>query len=156
MTEISYERLVEKALLHVVRDALLSAEKNGLDGNHFYITFQTNRDDVILSERLKASYPKDMTIVLQHEFYDLKTDEDKFSVTLSFNNISERISVPFGAVTRFADLRRNRKRLLPNKNPIRKTLSVSALFAKRNKKCCFPRPPSSVPFPRLPFHTGMV
>ena len=103
MTEISYEHLVEKALLHVVRDALSSAEKNGLDGNHFYITFQTDRDDVILSERLKTAYPKDMTIVLQHEFYDLKTEDDKFSVTLSFNNISERISIPFDAVIRFAD-----------------------------------------------------
>ena len=103
MTKISYEHLVEKALLQVVRDALSSAEKNGLDGNHFYITFQTNRNDVILSERLKSAYPEDMTIVLQHEYYDLKTDEDKFSVTLSFNNVSERISVPFDAVTRFAD-----------------------------------------------------
>ena len=103
MTKISYEHLVEKALIHVVHDALSSAEKNGLDGNHFYITFQTNRDDVILSERLKASYPKDMTIVLQHEYYDLKTEDDKFSVTLSFNNVSERISVPFDAIMRFAD-----------------------------------------------------
>ena len=103
MTEISYEHLVEKALIHVVHDALLSAEKNGLDNNHFYITFQTNRDDVVLSERLKTAYPEDMTIVLQHEYYDLKTEEDKFSVTLSFNNVSERISVPFGAVMRFAD-----------------------------------------------------
>ncbi|MBR1778193.1 MAG: hypothetical protein IJ752_06385 [Alphaproteobacteria bacterium] len=103
MTEISYEHLVEKALLHVVHDALLSAEKNGLDGNHFYITFQTPRDDVILSERLKASYPEEMTIVLQHEYYDLKVKESLFSVTLSFNNVSERITVPFSAVTRFAD-----------------------------------------------------
>lgn len=103
MTEISYESLVEKALLHVVHDALLSAEENGLDGNHFYITFQTNRDDVILSKRLKTAYPEDMTIVLQHEYFDLKTDNDKFSVTLSFNNVSERISIPFAAVIRFAD-----------------------------------------------------
>jgi len=103
MTEISYERLVEKALLRVVHDALESAEQHGLDGNHFYITFQTNRDDVILSERLKTAYPEEMTIVLQHEYYDLKTEEDKFSVTLSFNNVSERITVPFGAVARFAD-----------------------------------------------------
>ncbi|MBR1945232.1 MAG: hypothetical protein IJ846_02930 [Alphaproteobacteria bacterium] len=103
MTEISYERLVEKALLRVVHDALESAEQHGLDGNHFYITFQTNRDDVILSERLKTAYPEEMTIVLQHEYYDLKTEEDKFSVTLSFNNVSERITVPFDAVARFAD-----------------------------------------------------
>lgn len=103
MTEISYESLVEKALLHVVHDALLSAEENGLDGNHFYITFQTNRDDVVLSQRLKTAYPEDMTIVLQHEYFDLKTDNDKFSVTLSFNNVSERICIPFSAVIRFAD-----------------------------------------------------
>ena len=103
MTEISYERLVEKALVHVVHEALLSAEKHGLDNNHFYITFQTARDDVILSERLKQSYPKEMTIVLQYEYSDLKVDTDKFSVTLSFSNVPERITVPFGAISRFAD-----------------------------------------------------
>lgn len=103
MTEISYEQLVEKALIHVVHDALLSAEKNGLDGNHFYITFQTDRDDVILSKRLKKAYPKEITIVLQYEYSDLKVDPDKFSVTLSFSNVPEEITVPFKAVSRFAD-----------------------------------------------------
>ena len=103
MTEISYERLVEKALLHVVHDALLCAQKNGLDGNHFYITFQTPRDDVILSERLKTAYPKDITIVLQHEYSNLEVFDDSFCVVLSFGNIPEKISVPFSAVTRFVD-----------------------------------------------------
>ena len=103
MSEISYEHLVEKALIHVVKEALLCAEKNGLENNHFYISFQTARKDVILSERLKTAYPKEMTIVLQHEYYDLKAEEKSFSVTLSFNNISERITVPYGAITRFAD-----------------------------------------------------
>ena len=103
MTEISYERLVEKALLHVVRDALESAEKHGLDGNHFYITFQTNRNDVILSEKLKNAYSDEMTIVLQHEYSDLEVDAEKFSVTLSFNNVLENITVPYIAISRFAD-----------------------------------------------------
>ena len=103
MTEISYERLVEKALLHVVRDALESAEKHGLDGNHFYITFQTDRNDVILSEKLKNAYPEEMTIVLQHEYSDLEVDAEKFSVTLSFNNVLENITVPYIAISRFAD-----------------------------------------------------
>ena len=103
MTKISYEHLVEKALLHVVHDALSSAKKNGLDGNHFYITFQTDRNDVILSEKLKSAYPNEMTVVLQHEYSDLEVDPDKFAVTLSFNNVLERITVPFKAVSRFAD-----------------------------------------------------
>ena len=103
MTEISYERLVEKALLHVVHDALLCAQKNGLDGNHFYITFQTNRNDVILSDRLKASYPEEITVVLQHEYSNLEVFDDSFCVVLSFGNIPEKISVPFNAVIRFAD-----------------------------------------------------
>lgn len=103
MTEISYEQLVEKALIHVVHDALLSARKNGLDGNHFYITFQTPRDDVVLSDRLKAAYPEDITIVLQHEYSDLEVYDDAFSVVLSFGNIPEKIFVPFSAITRFAD-----------------------------------------------------
>ncbi len=103
MTEISYEHLVERALLHVVRDALELARENGLDGNHFYITFQTDRPDVVLSKRLKAGYPDEMTIVLQHEYSDLDVSDKAFSVTLSFGNVPERITVPFDAVTRFAD-----------------------------------------------------
>ena len=103
MNEISYEHLVEKALIHVVHDALLSAQKNGLKGNHFYITFQTARDDVILSDRLKTAYPDNMTIVLQHEYSDLNVSNDAFSVVLSFSNVPEKISVPFSAIMRFAD-----------------------------------------------------
>ena len=103
MTEISYESLIEKALLHVVHDALQFAQNHGLDGNHFYITFQTGRDDVILSERLKSAYPEEMTVVLQHEYKDLNVDPDKFSVTLSFNDLPERITVPFSAVSNFTD-----------------------------------------------------
>ena len=104
MTDISYESLVEKALLNVVRDALDYAAQNGLgDANHFYISFKTQHPDVVLSDRMKASYPDEMTIVLQHEFSNLDVSDDGFSVTLSFGNIPERITVPFTAITRFAD-----------------------------------------------------
>lgn len=104
MTDISYERLVEKALLHVVIDALKIAEKEGLYGNnHFYITFQTQYPGVILSSRLTTSYPDEITIVLQHEFTNLEVTDSDFSVTLSFGNIPERITVPFAALIRFAD-----------------------------------------------------
>lgn len=138
MTEISYERLVEKALLHVVHDALLSAQKNGLDGNHFYITFQTPRDDVVLSDRLKAAYPKEITIVLQHEYSDLEVSDDAFSVVLSFGNIPEKSlsrsrplsgspilsrSSPFHSLPNRLNLKKRKKRNT-NPNPIRKTSSV--------------------------------
>jgi len=104
MTDISYESLVEKALLNVVRNALDYAAQNGLgDANHFYISFKTQHPDVVLSDRMKASYPDEMTIVLQHEFSNLDVSDDGFSVTLSFGNIPERITVPFTAITRFAD-----------------------------------------------------
>lgn len=102
---ISYERLVEKALLSVVREALkITRDNGGLPGNHhFYISFKTRYDGVSLSPRLTAAYPEDMTIVLQHEFSDLEVSEGSFSVRLSFSNIPERITVPFDAITSFAD-----------------------------------------------------
>lgn len=104
MTDICYESLVEKALTGVVRDALDYAAQNGLgDTNHFYISFKTQHPDVVLSDRMKASYPDEMTIVLQHEFSHLDVGDDGFSVTLSFGNIPERITVPFASITRFAD-----------------------------------------------------
>ena len=102
---ISYERLVEKALLCVVRDALeITRDNNALPGNHhFYISFKTKHDGVVLSERLLSAYPEDMTIVLQHEFSNLEVTPDAFSVTLSFSDVPERITVPFDAMTSFAD-----------------------------------------------------
>ncbi len=102
---ISYEHLVEKALLSVVRDALkITCDNGGLPGNHhFYISFKTKFDGVVLSPRLTEAYPEDMTIVLQHEFSDLEVSENSFSVKLSFSNIPERITVPFDAITSFAD-----------------------------------------------------
>lgn len=104
MTDISYESLVEKSLLNVVSEALKIAEQEGLgDTNHFYISFRTQHPGIIISDRLKASYPDEMTIVLQHEFTALEVTDTAFSVTLSFGNIPERITVPFQSITRFAD-----------------------------------------------------
>lgn len=104
MNDISYEHLVEKALLHVVHDTLEITANEGLTGdNHFYITFQTQHPGVGLSSRLKASYPDEITIVIQHEYSGLEVTETGFAVTLSFGNMPERIVVPFSAVLRFAD-----------------------------------------------------
>lgn len=99
-----YDKMVEKALRGVVRQALSEVVKDGLsDDHHFYITFFTDHPGVKLPGYLKERYPGEMTIVLQHQFYDLEVDEDKFSVMLSFNNVPERLTVPLSAVTIFAD-----------------------------------------------------
>lgn len=101
---IEYNRMVERALRGVVRDALRLVEQDGLpDQHHFYITFKTDAPGVRLSDALHARYPNEMTIVLQHEFWALEVGDDGFAVTLSFNNTGERLVVPFEAVTVFAD-----------------------------------------------------
>lgn len=102
-----YDALVELALRTVVREALVRASKHGLPGDHhFYITFRTDADGVKMPKHLKESHPEDITIVLQHEFWDLGVDTDapdSFAVTLSFNNRRERLVVPLSAITGFAD-----------------------------------------------------
>lgn len=101
---IDYPKLVEHALRHVVRDTLTLVAEHGLPGRHnVYITFLTDHPGVSLSDELKARYPTEMTIVLQHEFWGLEVGDDGFGVTLSFNNVSQRIEIPFEAVTVFAD-----------------------------------------------------
>lgn len=101
---IDYPKLVEHALRHVVRDTLTIVAEQGLPGRHnIYITFLTEHAGVVLSDELRSRYPTEMTIVLQHEFWGLEVDDDRFGVTLSFNNISQRIEIPFDAVTVFAD-----------------------------------------------------
>jgi hypothetical protein len=101
---IDYEALVERALRGVMAQALDHASKHGIPGDHhFYITFRTDFPGAIVPDRLRASYPQEMTIVLQHQFWGLEVGNDAFSVTLSFANQLERLTVPFAAVTGFAD-----------------------------------------------------
>ncbi len=88
----------------VVRDALARTVANGLPGaHHFYITFKTQAPGVELAASLAQKYPDEMTIVLEHQFWDLEVREDDFEVTLSFNNRPERIVIPFAAIAAFAD-----------------------------------------------------
>ena len=101
---IRYDILAQAALRGVVRTVLADAAKKGLPGeHHFKITFNTTAPGVRLSERMRARYPKDMTIVLQHQFWDLAVTEQAFEVGLSFGGLPERVTVPFEAVTAFYD-----------------------------------------------------
>ena len=101
---IRYDILAQAALRGVVRTVLADAAKKGLPGeHHFKIAFNTTAPGVKLSERMRARYPSDMTIVLQHQFWDLAVTEQAFEVGLSFGGIPERVAVPFDAVTAFYD-----------------------------------------------------
>jgi hypothetical protein len=101
---IRYEALVLDALRGVVRAVLQRVLKRGIPGDHhFFITFDTRAAGVGLSKRLRDQYPHEMTIVLQHQFWDLAVTEDRFEVRLSFNNIPERLVIPFSAVRIFQD-----------------------------------------------------
>jgi len=101
---IRYDLLAQTALRGVVRTVLADAAKNGLPGDHhFKITFNTLAPGVRLSERMRTQYPQSMTIVLQHQFWDLAVGDNVFEVGLSFGGAPERIMVPFDAVTAFFD-----------------------------------------------------
>lgn len=101
---MNYNEMVERALRGVVRDALDVAAGHGIDGNHhFYISFDTRARGVRIPLHLRQRYDEEMTIVLQHQFWGLEVDEERFEVTLSFNRVHERLSIPFSAITAFAD-----------------------------------------------------
>ena len=101
---IDYEGLAQEAMRGVVRSVLTRAAKTGLPGeHHFYISFETEAPGVSLSKRLKEKYPREMTIVLQHRFWDLAVSDDRFEVKLTFDGIPERLVVPFQAVKVFFD-----------------------------------------------------
>src|ERR1700693_392736 len=101
---IRYDILAQAALRGVVRTVLVDAAKKGLPGeHHFKITFDTMVPGVRLSERMRTQYPQSMTIVLQHQFWDLTVGDDTFEVGLSFGGVPERVMVPFDAVTAFFD-----------------------------------------------------
>jgi len=101
---LRYDKMVEDALRGVVRDALTQTAEHGLFGeHHFYITFRTRFPGVRVPPHILARHPDEMTIVLQHQFWSLEVLDEHFEVTLSFSGVSERLVVPFAAITGFAD-----------------------------------------------------
>ena len=101
---MGYDKLVEDALRGAMVAALRRAAEQGLPGDHhFYISFRTNDPGVDIGDRLKATHPEEMTIVLQHQYWDLEVGDRAFSVALSFNRARQTLTVPYQAVTAFAD-----------------------------------------------------
>ena len=102
---IPYDEIVQEALRAVVGRVLGSvAQSGGLPGgHHFYITFKTHAAGVDIPQRLIERFPDEMTIVLQHRFWDLKVDPERFSVGLSFNQVPAMLTIPFSAITGFHD-----------------------------------------------------
>ena len=101
---IRYDLLAQEALRGVVRRVIADAAKNGLPGDHhFFVTFDTTKPGIKMSPRLHAQHPEELTIVLQHQFWDLAVSDDAFEVRLSFKGIPERLVVPFDAIKAFFD-----------------------------------------------------
>lgn len=101
---LRYDRMVENALRGVVKEAIEEVMKDGLpEEHHFYITFITDYPGVKIPDYLRDRYPGEMTIVLQFQFYDLHVNDERLQVTLSFNNVPEKLEVPLAAITIFAD-----------------------------------------------------
>lgn len=101
---IRYDILVQQALRGMVRDVLAEAATKGLPGeHHFFVTFDTTAEGVQISDRLLERYPEEMTIVLQHQFWDMKVSDRHFEVGLSFSGVAEKLVVPLAAIKGFAD-----------------------------------------------------
>jgi hypothetical protein len=101
---IRYDILAQEALRGVLRTVLEDVAQNGLPGeHHFFITFDTTAEGVVLSERMRAQFPQEMRIVLQHQFWDLVVTDEAFQVGLSFGGTPERLVIPFAAIKAFFD-----------------------------------------------------
>src|ERR1044071_2194339 len=101
---LRYDILAQAALRGMVRGLLADVAKKGLPGeHHFYVTFDTHADGVRISPRLLEQYPEQMTVVLQHQFWDLKVTDEIFEVGLSFGGVAEKLVIPFAAITAFVD-----------------------------------------------------
>lgn len=101
---INYGERINRALLQVIKDILLDLSKERIAPNHcFYITYDTNHPDVLISPKLKKEYPKEITIVIQNQFWNLEVRNNFFNVTLSFNRKKETLSIPFEAIKKFND-----------------------------------------------------
>lgn len=135
ISEINYDKLIEKSLKNVVVEALKIAEKQGLPGeHHFYITFKTNHPSSKVSPQLKNQYPEEMTIVLQHQFSNLSVESSFFSVDLSFGGVLQTLVIPFDAITYFADPHAKFGLSFNlNEDSLNKELDTPAVFDEENE-----------------------
>ena len=102
--QFNYPKMVDAALRGVVRTAMQQVQEQGLRGNHhLYVSFLTHYPGVVVADYLREKYQKEMTIVLQHQFWDLDISGDTLDLTLSFNKVPERLIIPYEAITGFAD-----------------------------------------------------
>lgn len=105
---IGYQALLDNAQRSIIREALRHVARGGTMGNHhFLITFETHAPGVVLSDAMRERFPEQITIVLQHQFWNLKVEEDAFEVGLSFNKVPEMLRVPFDSIRQFADPSQN-------------------------------------------------
>lgn len=99
-----YKPFLQKAFRGVVRDILADVARNGLSGeSHYFITFQTNREDVVIPDFVRAKYPEEISIILQNQFSNLTVGPDSFSVDLAFGGVMSTLVVPYTALKVFAD-----------------------------------------------------
>ena len=100
----NYKPFLQKAFRSVVQEILYDVAKNGLEGeSHYFITFQTNRDDVVIPDFVRAKYPQEISIILQNQFSNLIVGNDSFSVDLAFGGVTSTITIPYTALKVFAD-----------------------------------------------------
>ena len=102
--KINYSKILKNNMINVLKDVLTNIKKNGLQENHhLYITFKTNSKKVIIPQWLLDKFPREMTIVIQHEYWNYDVTNDHFEITLSFNDIKTDLLIPFSSVISFAD-----------------------------------------------------
>ena len=130
---IEYQKILDKNMLNVLKDILISIRDKGLsNNNHLYITFFTNHQNVKLPNWLRQKYPEEMTIVIQYEYYDLEINKNHFSISLSFNDIKTNLIIDYNAIISFTDPSANFGLIL-QKNKSQKTLKRD-LENKKSKK----------------------
>ena len=131
--QFPYDMMVQEALRSVVRQSLTQVCKDGFRGeHHFYITFKTQAPNVALPYFLHQQYPQEMTIVVQYEYYDVKINNNNFSISLSFNDIKTNLIIDYNAIISFADPSANFGLIL-QKNKTQKKLKKN-LESKKSKK----------------------
>ena len=122
--KINYPQILNNNMINVLKDVLREIKKNGLrEGHHLYITFKTDNKNIILPKWLKKKYPKEMTIVIQYEYWNLKVFEEKFEILLSINDVKVNLFIPFKSIISFADPYANfglKISTEDNSNPIKK------------------------------------